>query len=555
MIELQDERASRSHTLSSVLAGCVLFATAGCQAGPATRFPEPPTLISAETMWHLQLSDESGPAVQRPELPELPRLLGSPGTRADQAAQPQHGELSLEQVLLAVEQHSPLILAALEEIEIAGGGELAAQGAFDTLLSSRSGFELMGFYENQRMDLGLEQPTQLWGSTVSGGYRAGLGDFADYDGKAKTNDGGEFRLGVSVPLLQGGRIDARRVAIWRARLETDRAQASVVRKRLEVTAKAAQSYWTWVGAGVKRSIAARLLALAENRQEQVRAAVEEGQLAQLALLENRRLIVERQSNLLSAERSLQRAAILLSLFLRDAQGNPVVASESALPADFPTPRGPEKSLLPNAATIALQRRPDLLGIELELEQLELQRDLFDNQRLAKLDFGVFASQDIGEAVDSPDDKGQFELEALVKLELPLQRRTPRGKLRATKGKIMKLRHEYRYASDRVVSEVDDAASAITLSWSRLAQARENVALAEELEVAERLQLELGESDLFRVNLREQQSAFASASLVEVLSDHFQALAKYRAVIGIPYDEVVRGEAIGSPSAAEVAPQR
>jgi hypothetical protein len=69
-------------------------------------------------------------------------------------------------------------------------------------------------------------------------------------------------------------------------------------------------------------------------------------------------------------------------------------------------------------------------------------------------------------------------------------------------------------------------------------------LAERLEQAERLQLEAGESDLFRVNLREQQSALAAAGLVDVLAEHFKALADYRAVLGIPYDEVRAGEGVG-----------
>ena len=69
-------------------------------------------------------------------------------------------------------------------------------------------------------------------------------------------------------------------------------------------------------------------------------------------------------------------------------------------------------------------------------------------------------------------------------------------------------------------------------------------LAHELEEAERLQLELGESDLFRVNVREQQSAVAEAVLIDVLVEHFIGLTTYRAVLGLPYDEVLDGGRVG-----------
>jgi hypothetical protein len=52
-----------------------------------------------------------------------------------------------------------------------------------------------------------------------------------------------------------------------------------------------------------------------------------------------------------------------------------------------------------------------------------------------------------------------------------------------------------------------------------------------------------------VNLREQQAAVAALSLVEVLEEHFRSLAEYRAVVGLPYDEVVAGGAIGSGAPA------
>ncbi len=447
------------------------------------------------------------------------------------------GELDLDALMTSVEANFPLILAALEEVEIAHGKLVSARGGFDTRLEARGTVAPEGFYENEVFDAWIEQPTTLWGATFLGGYRIGSGDFAVYDGKQKTNAGGEYRAGVSLPLLQGGEIDPRRVELWRSRLGVERAEPIVLQKRLEATRKAASAYWSWVAAGAKRAIAQRQLELAQDRQAQVELAVAEGELAEINLIDNRRLIVERESNRVRAERGLQQAAIQLSLYWRDAQGRPRVPAPEDLPPAFPEPRAPSLTLVPEGERVALERRPEIRALELELEALELELRLVGNQWLPRLDLGVFASQDVGAAVNTPDDKDPFELEALVRFSMPLQRRKPAGDRRSLEARIAKLRRETSFERDLVVTDVQDAESALTQSWQRLAQARANVELAERLEEAERLQLAAGESDLFRVNLREQQTAAAAAAVVDVLAEHFKALAEYRAVLGVPYDGV------------------
>lgn len=454
------------------------------------------------------------------------------------------GTLHLEDVLRAVELHFPLLLAALEELEIAAGNLTAAEGAFDTRLKASTRQQSDGYYEGDTYDVSVQQPTTLRGLAFDAGWRLGKGGFPDYDGKLKTNEDGELRVGVLLPLLQGGAIDPQRVAMWQAAVQAERAGPVILAKRLEATRKAAETYWKWVAAGGKRAIARRQLEIAQARHEQLRGAVQAGERPELDLLENQRLIVDRQTRLAAAERSLQQAAILLSLYWRDDQGRSVVPPDAALPETFPVPRDPAETRVPDDERLALAGRPELRALELELESLRLDRDLYENQWLPDLDLGLYASQDYGEAVNDPDDKGDPELEAALRFELPLQRRKPLGARRAVQGKIAKLDQELAFQRDLVLSEVRDANSALGLAWLRLDQARENAELARRLEQAERIQLDLGSSDLLRVNLREQQSAQAEAGLVDVLAEYFMALADYRAVLGIPYDEVVEGRPVG-----------
>lgn len=503
----------------------------GCQASAPNPLPPRP-VSSAELLERFRWSSAESTAPLAPI-----HVLGESRRADDESVDAPTAAIELDDVLHSVEVHFPLILAAIEEVRAAESRVLQSQGAFDTRLDADSRFETEGYYENNRVDVKLEQPIELWGLTFNGGYRIGDGDFAVYDGKSKTNEDGEFRLGLTLPLLQGRAIDPRRVELWRARLAREQAEPQLVQKRLEATRKAADAYWKWLSAGRRREIAVRLLALAVDRMGQIEDAVNEGLLAPINLTENQRLIVDRRVALARAERGLEQSALALSLYWRDAEGQPSIPADSALPYEFPWPRAVEEVFLDDDEALALERRPELRALTLERSRLELDRSLADNGLMPKLDLGLYASQDVGNAVNPQDDKGPFEFAALLRFQLPLQRSSPRGKEREATAKLAKLERERQFLIDRVRNEIRDVRSALTQTWQRIGHARENVELANQLADAERLQLGAGQSDLLRVNLREQQAALAAAALVDVLDEYFRSLAEYRAALGIPYDEV------------------
>lgn len=184
---------------------------------------------------------------------------------------------------------------------------------------------------------------------------------------------------------------------------------------------------------------------------------------------------------------------------------------------------------------SLTSRPELRAAELELAKLDMDLSLARNSNLPTVEFGVFASQDLGGAVNAPDDKGAFEMSAGLRVGVPLQRSSPRGKAREIQGKIRKQQRELQFSREVVRADVLDASSALRQTWDRLEQALENVRLAGELARAEEVQVRAGESDLFRLNLRENQAALATAVHVAVLEEHFSAIARYRAVLGLAYD--------------------
>lgn len=459
----------------------------------------------------------------QPELPtesdELPEAI-APGVPV--------GVLRLEQVIESVSRSYPLLEAAYYSRDIASGEHLAAHGAFDLKLKGASENGPIGFYETYRQSIGVEQPTYRGGSLFAG-YRAGRGQFQPWYLERQTDKSGEFKAGVAVPLLRNVVFDARRAQLARTSLGQELAEPEIQLQRIDFVRAASYAYWDWLAAGRQHQIAASLLAIAENRNEAIRRRVETGDMEPPVLQDNRRLIVSREAKRIDADQKLQQTAIKLSLFLRDDLGQPVVPDAGQL-ADFPVPLPPPSDARDADIQAALANRPELRALDLLRQQLEVDFAEARNDLLPDIQAVVAASQDVGEPATFKNDKSEFELEAGLFLDVPLQRRKARGKMTAVEGKLGQIAAKARMTTDKITADVQAVYAALLAASAQASRARESVELADRLAEIERRKFELGESDLLSVNLREQQAAEAQITEVDALYDFFTASADYQAVL-------------------------
>jgi outer membrane protein TolC len=438
--------------------------------------------------------------------------------------------LSLESVIGSVYRSFPLLQAALFARTIALGEQVAASGEFDLKLKGASENGPLGFYETYRHSVGLVQPT-YFGGEVFAGYRIGRGEFQPWYLERETNDGGEFKAGVGLPLLQDVDIDPRRAALWQAQYGRFLVEPEIQAQLIAFVQEASYVYWAWVAAGANDRIANRVLLLAEDRTDRIRAQVEAGFIDPPELTDNLRLVAERRGKLADAQRKLQQSAAKLSLYWRDVDGRPLFPSPGSVP-QFPELSAAVPETVEVDIQLALQNRPELAVIDWQRRQLEVEHAQAENTALPDLDVVVSGSQDVGRPTSPKRDKSQFELEAGLFLDVPLQRRKARGKMTALEGKLAQLLAKRQMVADKIVVDVQSAAFALAAALEQVKQAREAVRLAEDLAERERLNLEQGLSDLLKVTLREQYAAEAAEKEVAALLQYFLALADYRAALGM-----------------------
>lgn len=443
------------------------------------------------------------------------------------AAAEGQGPLKLEDVLQSVREHLPQVLAAQEDSTAARARLTSARGAFDPVVRARGGTTPIGEYANTTLDTWVEQPTPILGTSFFGGWRMGLGEFAPYDGKAATNGLGEVRGGVRVPLGRNLLLDSRRAGLERAHLDVT-AQDVVARQALlEGSAAGGSAFLQWVAAGQRLKVADELLELAVVRDVALRARVAGGEIPAVEAVENERAILSRRSNVVTARRGLEQAALVLGLYFRTDDGQPRVVGADRMPADVPLVHEPIPSVEDGVA-LALAQRPETYRQRLAEAAARVDVRLAQNDLLPGVDLMVQGSQDLGAGKVS---RATPELQAMLTVEMPLPNRGGLGRVEAQQAALRKVRHQGRWVEDRVRNDVADAVSAWRNARERVVVTLREVEVARALETAEWRRFDHGDSTLLFVNLRETATAEARVRVVEAHLEEARAHLMWKVATG------------------------
>ncbi len=519
--------------IASFAAGSGCAGTRGDSAPrplPAPPSPLPPAKSDSPPVIRPVVHTEAEPVSEVGKTPP-PASGAAPPVRG--GAPSVGGPLDLEEVLVAVERHYPLLRAVEQERNLAGGRLISSMGVFD--LNLTAGADGQGTtYDSIRSNVGVSQGLPIAGLGVFAGYRNGYGEFPTYNLGQKTADGGEFRAGVSIPLLRDRAIDRPRANVQQARLDVALAEPTIERQRLDFQRAAARTYWNWVAAGQRLRVVEGLVLLAEERDDQLKARVAAGPAANIERIDNQQNIALRNGVLVQAQRGFQQSTIELSLFLRDDSGSPTLAGTDRLP-DFPDVTPVDLTSFEAALRTAFNLRPEPRRFWLQRDKAIVELRLADNQTLPSLNAVVAATQDVGYGKSSLSGANGLDrtgVGAGLTFQLPVQRRDALGRIRQAQAQLGQIEQQLRNAEDVVRAEVQDTFSALERAYEFQKQAKARVGLARVVALAEREQLRLGRSDILRVTLREQAAFDAEIVEIGAKQDYFRARADFRAATGV-----------------------
>jgi cobalt-zinc-cadmium efflux system outer membrane protein len=515
--------------------GCASALGATFGTGCATYSPLPQGAFIREPLGPPQLP---AALVKRDGLPDAPE----PEVPGQQPKLAENGPLQLSEVLRSVESSFPLLYAIQQERDIAAGQRLAAEGAFDPTLRSRA-LDQGGTFSSARVDTFVEQATPFGGVTAFAGHRLGLGNFPVYAGGLKTAEGGELRAGITIPLLQNRATDPRRARLRAAQIAEQLADPTIRLARINFYRDSAAAYWLWQAAGGQYRVAQYLLKLAEDRQKFLDEQLRQGApgVTEDVVTLNRRLVAERQEVLLTTERTLQEAALRLSLFLRDGAGEPLVPKAEWLLPAFIDLGAPLPSAAPEALASdverALAQRPELVRFQLEKERRTVELQLATNQLLPQVNVFAAGTQDVGFSKKTFTGEGIFRTDRQTAevgafLEAPLPFRNARGLTATARAQLNQLLAQEKFQRDSIAAQVADAASALTQTYQRLDRAREELKQANRVLEQSTVRYRAGAITLVELNIQETAAAAARAKVVALVGAYYAAVANYLAALGL-----------------------
>ena len=427
------------------------------------------------------------------------------------AAVPRVAALTLDEVLASARFHAPQVLEALARVRGAQGRALSAQAAFDTVFDAQADTRVTGYYDGRDIGARITQPFENRGGYVYGGYRVSGGTFPIYEDERYTSQLGELKAGAVLALMRDRLIDDRRFA--RTIAETDIAIADADRLMIAigVQTRAIQTYNNWVIAGLRLRLFQDLLKLAQDRQAGFKRQVQEGARPTILLTENEQNILRRQTLVVQADQALDMAANALSLYLRDGDGVPVVPPRSRLPGKLPPP-------LPLAAQPfdLVMQLPDLRTIDIRMKQANQRLALDRNAFLPRLDLKGEVSNDFGRSGFGGVSRGGVESRVGLTFTLPLQQSAARGRLAQTNAEIDAFRARRQFLENQITTDLNGLQIAVTGAGSLVGIAADEADRAATMAQAERRRFELGASDFFLVNVREEAAADAAVRRLDAV---------------------------------------
>ena len=400
-------------------------------------------------------------------------------------------------LLQSIDRHYPQIKIACLDIAKAEGELIKAKGHFDPSIEAITRSQPAGGYINNYGDMQFNLPTLYNGLKLFAGYRNGEGNWPIYYQNYLTNSGGEYRAGLSFPLLRDRGIDKERTDLLTSAQSILMKQQDAEAVKIKIYQEAITAYWQWVEAGLQLKTFRQLLMLAKKRQEAIEKQAAQGALPKLAISENMQQIVQREQLLNQGRMIFEQAGVNLSLYYRDKQGNPEIPDEHTLPSLATASISGRRSKAPLMAHPGIQKLETYAGI------MKLKRELARNELLPHLDATAYTFKQNG--------TGGYPLlipqAAMIGLsfKFPLLQREAKGNLIRAQTELTQVSLEKNFLYDQLNTQYSKILIGIKRSVQQVSLLKRELSLAEKVQQGETKKFFQGDSTLFLVNQREQST--------------------------------------------------
>ncbi len=401
-----------------------------------------------------------------------------------------------------------------------------ARGEFDPKLEATYETKKLQeklYYHNWQSTLKI--PT--WIGELKGGYERSIGTYADPATSTSLN--GLVFAGVSVPLpiSRDFLIDQRRAVLRQAQVFQQIAEADRIKEVNKLLFQAAKDYWEWYFTYNEYTMLLEAYELARLRYEAVRGRVQEGDLAGIDSTDAQTIVQDRAIRVQQARIDVLNARVNLSTYLWGSDDTPLEMPENVAPEGFATQNLATATTLQRLQEQARTSHPELRKLVFKNDQLRIdQRFLRDRFKpMIRLNYNLLSTS----GYNVPSDLGSTYMQNNYKwgfeFGFPLFLRKERGKLRMNTIKMEQNDLERIQRTREIINEIQMTYNDLR-NLDSLIRAQEAIlANYRRLRDGEVQRFDNGDSDLFRINVRETKLIDEQIKLFSLKSKYAKEKAK------------------------------
>ncbi len=444
--------------------------------------------------------------------------------------------LPLKAILNMAISFHPIVKQADLLTEDAAANLQGARGQLDPKIALN--YDLKDFKDTEYYNLlktSLKVPTWI-GLEPKVEFDRNLGDFVnDSQEIPQTFDYQQVSMGLSVPLGKGLFFDDRRNTIRQAQAFSQIATAEQTKEVNKILFTIIKDYWNWYLTYQQQLLLKQAIDLAENIFERTLIDFEFGEAAVVDTLQAKINFQKRKVDYGKALLEFQLAKLNLSRHLWSENVTPLEISDNSIPDSVSLFTIPDESELKVAIENALEDHPEINKIEGKQEQLN--SDL--RWRKESLKPEVDLSYSFIDAPLNPNfESNSIEFGENYKLgvdfSFPILLRKERGKLQQTKIKLQSNEYDLAQNQINVKNNIYGRYAENVTFFDLLSQYADIADNYRRLLDAEIINLQNGETDLFKLNIQQDKYLESRIAFYEAFVKLEKSKADYFHATGLPY---------------------
>ncbi len=425
-----------------------------------------------------------------------------------------------------VRQAELLTEQAAQELRLARGGfDPKLEGTYNL-----KNFKDLEYYD--KLDLSLKIP--VWFPVdPKVGIERNEGEFLNRENNVSSSPNGlQIYAGISLPVGKGLFIDKRRATVKQARLFQEMAEAEQIKEINKILLTVAKDYWNWFYAYNNYLLLQQSIAIAQDIFDRTKVGFEYGEVAAIDTVQAKITLLQRITDFQQANIERGQSSLVLSNHLWSADGAPLELADNVRPEELVTSVF-EDTLLTQLVEMARINHPELRKLELKNRSLLVDRSLARENLKPRLNLNYSLLDQPFNSNGESNNLGLTDNYKLgVDLSFPLFLRKERAKLGQTNLKIQDNNFERDFREREIINSINGEYIALVNTGAILDQQQQMVNSYQRIVAAERLNLQNGESDLFKINLQVDKLIESQSKLLKLKSTYQKNVANLYWAAGV-----------------------